>query len=132
VKRKDQKKILVVDDDAEMTLMIRDILEANHYEVTRVHDGPEAVQKANQENFDLVLLDIRMPYFSGIWFCDAFKRRSQTRNTPVIIVSGLPPQENMQQAYHVGASAYLAKPFRPPELLNLVEKVLSESIPPSA
>lgn len=124
-KREAAKRILVVDDDREMTVLMRDILEERHYDVAVANDGPQALKKTSWENFDLVLLDIRMPYFSGIWFCDAFKHRNRTRETPVIIVSGLPPEENMARAYRVGASAYLAKPFRSKELLNLVQKMLS-------
>lgn len=127
------KKILVIDDDVEMTLFMKEVLKGDRYEVALAHTGPEAVEKSVREIFDLVLLDIRMPFFSGFWFCDALKQRPQTKNIPVIVVSGLPVKESMDKAYQVGASAYLKKPFRAEELLSLVNKVLGNGHhPPSA
>ena len=120
------KKILIVDDDADMTFLMSETLhEQHHYQVTVAHNGPDAVARTSKEDFDLIVLDIRMPFFSGLWFCDALKCRPQTKNTPVLIVSGLPAEENMQKAYRLGASAYLKKPFRSDELLQVVKKLLS-------
>ena len=118
-----KKKILVVDDDPEMTFLIKEILKKD-YRISITHNGPEAFEKTRGENFDLILTDIRMPYLSGIWFCDAFKNKPETKHIPVIMISGLPPEENMGKAYRVGASAYLKKPFRPNELRAIVKKVL--------
>ena len=118
-------RILVIDDDEEMTLLMKDVLQVQSYEVEIAHNGLEAVQKSKQERFDLILLDIRMPFFSGFWFCDAFKMMPSTKNIPVIMVTALREAENMEKAYQVGASAYLIKPFRSEQLLDMVEKILS-------
>ncbi|MBI3315518.1 MAG: response regulator [Candidatus Omnitrophica bacterium] len=119
------KKILVVDDDVEMTMMVQTILEEKDYEVFLAHSGLDAIEKSNQEALDLILLDIRMPTLSGFWFCDAFKKRPHTSNIPVVIVSSLSAEEDIAKAYQLGATAYVKKPFKPEELLRAVEKAVA-------
>lgn len=119
------RKILIVDDDADMTFLMSEALQGLSHQVTVAHSGPEAVTKTSREDFDLIILDIRMPFFSGLWFCDALRCRPQTKNIPVVIVSAMPAEENMQKAYRLGASAYLKKPFHPQDLFEVVKKLLS-------
>lgn len=117
-------RILIIDDDVEMADLMGKLLEQENYEVDVAHDGLRAIEKSNQENFDLILLDIRMPFFSGFWFCDAFKQRPQTKNVPVVMVSGLSADENVEKAMVVGATDYLKKPFQADELIRVVQKYL--------
>ena len=121
------KRILIVDDDIEMTHIMRDILlrEEGAYEMVLAHDGIQAIEKSKNEKVDLILLDIRMPFFSGYWFCDAFKQRPETKNIPIVIVSALLDEEGVRKAYDSGAAACLKKPFRPSELSELVRQTLS-------
>ena len=121
------KRILVVDDDQEIAMIMKETLERSSYDVVLAHDGIQAIEKSKSKKIDLILLDIKMPFFSGFWFCDAFKQRPETRNIPIVIVSGALEQESIQKAYNLGASAYLSKPFRPLELVQVVEKNLSEA-----
>ena len=116
------ERILVVDDDKEIAQMIKDILEIKHYRVFIASDGLKAIELSNRERMDLILLDIRMPMFSGYWFCDAFRQKPSTRMVPVIVISALSGKEDIEKAYRVGASAYLKKPFSAEELLGLVGK----------
>ncbi len=120
------KKILIIDDDIETATMMEDILLRSNFEVILVHDGIRAIEKCNNEHVDLILLDIRMPFFSGFWFCDAFKQKPETKDIPVVIVSALSNQEDIDKAYRVGATAYLTKPFKAQDLLRVVEKVTKE------
>jgi len=121
-----RKRILVIDDDSEVRSMMRDVLTRHSYEVVCAANGIQAIEKSNEENLDLVLLDIRMPFFSGFWFCDAFKQKKDTRDIPVVMLSGLSDEdeEEAQKAYRVGASAYLKKPLHATELLKVVEEIL--------
>lgn len=119
------KKILIVDDDIEITQIMSDILIRDQYEVVLAHDGVQAIEKSKNEKVDLILLDIRMPFFSGFWFCDAFKQRAETKDIPVVIVSGLLDDQNVRKAYDAGASGHLKKPFQAEELSALVKKVLT-------
>lgn len=116
------KKVLVIDDDVEMTLLMKDILRRGNYEVAVAHNGLEAIEKSRQGNIHLILLDIRMPLFSGLWFCDVFKQKPQTKHIPVVIVSASSAAKDIRRARDVGAATYLKKPFRPAELLQVVEK----------
>ncbi len=121
----DRKKILVVDDDIEMAQIMQQALEQQKFEVILAHDGLQAVEKSRQNKVDLILLDVRMPFFSGFWFCDAFKQREETKNIPIIMVSGILDEENIQKAHDLGAAACLRKPFKPAELVQVVEQNLN-------
>src|SRR3989338_736847 len=109
-----------------MANMMGEILSTRNYEIVLAHDGIRAIEASNKEKVDLILLDIRMPFFSGFWFCDAFKQRTQTKEVPIVIVSALSEKEDIEKAYRLGAAAYLTKPFRSEQLLKIVQKALSE------
>jgi len=117
------KTILVVDDDASTRELMREILEGE-YNVLFAHDGLEAFEWTQRGHIDLILMDIRMPLFSGYWFCDAFKHKRNTSNIPIVIVSGILDQEGVEKARAAGACATVKKPFNPEELLHTVEKNL--------
>lgn len=118
----EQKIILVVDDDPEIRMLIEDILSLRHYKVITAFNGLDAIQKSIEAKIDVILLDVCMPIFSGYWFCDAFKKRPQTQNVPVIVISGLGEEYDIKKAYQVGASAYLTKPFSSEQLVEVIEK----------
>jgi len=119
------KKILIIDDDVDMASMMGEILSTHNFEVILAHDGIRAIEKSNKEKVDLILLDIRMPFFSGFWFCDAFKQKPETKDIPVVIVSALSNPEDIEKAYRLGAAGYLTKPFKANALLEVVEKITS-------
>jgi len=100
-----------------------EILSTRNYEIVLAHDGIRAIEKSNKEKVDLILLDIRMPFFSGFWFCDAFKQKPETKDIPVVIVSALSNPEDIEKAYRLGAAGYLTKPFKAAELIGVVEKI---------
>jgi CheY-like chemotaxis protein len=119
------KTILVVDDDVEMAMIIKESLEQQGFGVLMAHDGLQAVEKTKRNKIDLILLDVRMPFFSGFWFCDAFKQREQTKNIPIVMISGVMDDDSIQKARDLGAAACLRKPFKPSELVEVVEKNLA-------
>ena len=122
-----EKKVLIVDDDKEMCMILGDILEQHHFRVCFAYDGLQAIQKTHEEKFDLILLDVCMPIFSGYWFCNAFKNKPETHDVPVIIMSGLPAENNSEQARHLGAVAYMKKPVGIASLLEVFAKALGEN-----
>ena len=119
------KTILVVEDDDSTRELIREIL-GDEYHVLLAHDGLEAFEWTQRGHIDLILMDIRMPLFSGYWFCDAFKHKRNTSNIPIVMVSGMLDQEGVERAHAAGACATVKKPFKPEELLQTVEKNLSQ------
>ncbi|MBI4971005.1 MAG: response regulator [Candidatus Omnitrophica bacterium] len=122
-----EKKVLIVDDDREMCTVLGDILECHHYQVNVAYDGLQAIKKTHEQKFDLILLDVCMPIFSGFWFCSAFKNKPDTKNVPIVIMSGLPTEKNEEQAANLGAIAYLKKPFKIELLLKVLAKALNEN-----
>jgi CheY-like chemotaxis protein len=117
-----EKTILVVDDDAAVCELIQEILSPYSYHVLSAQNGLEAVEKTHHHHVDLILLDIRLPYFSGFWFCDAFKHKKNTSNIPIVMISATLDEEKKQKALQMGACAVLQKPFGLNTLLEAVRQ----------
>ena len=83
------KNILVVDDERDVVEFMRDLLEDNGYGVTVAYDGVEAMEKLKSENPDLILLDLQMPEETGTDLYRKLRHRSDLKDIPIIIVSGL-------------------------------------------
>ena len=117
-----EKTVLVVDDDPSTCDLIREMLDSKDYRVIIAHDGLEAFEYTQRGRVDLILMDIRMPFFSGYWFCDAFKHKKNTANIPIVIVSGILDEEGVERAYKAGACAAVKKPFKTQELLDVISR----------
>lgn len=120
-----RQRILVVDDNAHIREMCREMLEAEGYTVECARDGVEAVRKFTQSPVDLVICDIFMPEKDGIE--TILELSSEYHGVKIIAVSGgaqsLP--DFLPFAKKLGATAALAKPFRPEELLEAVNALLA-------
>ncbi len=121
------KKILVVDDDADIVLLLAARLRANHYDVIVAHDAVQAVDKAIREKPDLILLDIKMPAGSGVNVMDHLRDSSETVLTPVIVITGYPSLELQQQVKEMGAKGFISKPFTAEDVLPRIRKILGEA-----
>ena len=119
------KKILVVDDDAEIIESVRYALETNDYEVVVARDGNQALALAERESPDLMVLDMMMPHRSGFLVLEQLRRQSELP-IPVIMITG--NEGNRHQAYAelLGVSAYLHKPFAMDQLLAEVKSLLAD------
>ncbi len=114
-----KKCILVVDDDA-MNLKRTNIILRNHYDILLAESGEEALEILRSENIDMVLLDIAMPNMNGI---ETFERmREEAINIPVIFLTASGDEDDVLEAFNLGAINYLKKPFIPQELLKRVAK----------
>ena len=120
------KKILIVDDDKQIVLLLASRLKANKYEVTVAYDALQAVAKAFNEKPDLILLDIKMPAGSGISVMDDLRNSADTALIPVIVITAFPSLEVQQQVKEMGAVGFISKPFRAEDLLPRIRKVLGE------
>jgi DNA-binding response OmpR family regulator len=118
------KTILIADDDPHITAALSRRLEANHYQVLTAADGFEAMIMMLEERPDLVLLDICMPI--GIGFSVAERMREHHLDIPIIFLTALKTPGLRETARRVGAAGFLEKPYDPQELLDLIEKTLSE------
>ncbi len=113
--------ILVVDDKANLRLMLKDYLSAQGYRVVTAENGQDALFVSRYEKPDLVLLDVMMPKMDGLTFMPAFRRES---NVPVIILTAKVEETDKVLGLELGADDYVTKPFSMRELLARVRAQL--------
>jgi two-component system response regulator MprA len=111
------QKVLIVDDDPGMRDVLETALATEDAEVYTSMDGKDAVQKTLAFKPDLILLDINMPNLNGLTFCKAIRAGTETKNIPVIIITGLTARGRIEECMAAGADDFLGKPFRVEELL---------------
>lgn len=115
-------RILVVDDEQNLTFLLESILESKGYEVETANSGPEAIEKAQKKIFDICLLDIRMPGMNGV---DVFmKMKEISPLTRVIMMTAYAVEDLIEVALNEGAYACVHKPFDIDDILRLVEEAL--------
>ncbi len=115
-------KILVVDDDLELLRLIAFTLRQSSYLVVEAQDGPSALEAANRESPDLVLLDVNLPRLSGF---EVLRRlRSGGFSAPILLLTVRSGEEDQVQGLDLGADDYLTKPFSPRALLARVRALL--------
>ena len=119
-----EMKILVVDDDAIVIKSCRRILEAEGFEVTSVPSADEALEKIKYYEFDLLLMDVKMPKRDGIFLMREIKKNWP--DVPIIVMSGYPTPETIADVLKLGATQFIPKPFRPDELVKTVRQVIQK------
>ncbi|MFC1865700.1 response regulator [Chloroflexota bacterium] len=116
-------KILIVDDDPADVLLLKNILEPD-YLVIEEHDGLYAMEMVDREHPDLVLTDIVMPKKSGYSLCAYIKGNPNTKDIPVVMVTGFNTENNEEIAEDMGADGYLVKPVQPNEIRDIISRLL--------
>jgi DNA-binding NtrC family response regulator len=119
------KTILVVDDDKSILRSFTRILQRCGYEVDTAETGIEALARAKNRHYDVLLLDVRLPDMKGTDLL--FKAKTELQDTAKIIITGYPSVESGVAAVDGGVGSYLIKPVKPSELLNIVDDKLSHS-----
>ena len=123
------KKILVADDELDSRNLAKMILENNGYQVSLAANGVEALQMAENELPDLILLDVVMPAKSGWTVCKTLKSQEKTKHIPIVIFTvlsvAIEDAKSRRYAEEAGADGYLPKPFDTDELLSEVKKYLT-------
>ena len=114
-------KILVVDDDQPSVKMISYLLREEGHSVASAKDGQDALEQAEADQPDLIIMDVMMPRMDGF---EATRRIRQIMNVPIIILSAKGETSDKVAGLQLGADDYLAKPFEPSELLARVHAVL--------
>ena len=107
----EKKRILVVEDEIPVALMMVFLLTRVGYDVTTATKGKKAIELASTTKFDVITLDMDLPDINGIEIYRELKQLHIARNTPVIFVTGQPHKENRQRALELGAVDYIEKPF---------------------
>jgi CheY-like chemotaxis protein len=119
------KKILVADDDPVIIKLLQVNLEMDGYEVVCARDGQDAVEKAELELPDLIILDIMMPRMDGWSARAALLDNPELRDVPVIFLSARAQQADLRKGYEAGVAEYVTKPFDPMDLLATIDRILT-------
>lgn len=120
-------RVLLVDDEQEILIVLDVLFSSEGYDVTSVNGGPAAVEVLKTERFDLLVSDIRMDGVNG--FDLAKLAKAEYSHMPVILVSGYDLDRTETDILEMGVSAFLRKPFDNDELLSLAQKALAERSP---
>lgn len=115
-----KKKILAVDDESDVLLIIKTALLSEGYKVFTATNGPDALALAEDESPDLVILDMMMPEMSGFEVLKEMREKPSTESIPVIMLTGISEKEKIREALNLGIDYYIVKPF---EFHDLIAKV---------
>jgi DNA-binding NarL/FixJ family response regulator len=121
------KRLLVVDDDPNLVLLVKDYLEFRGYEVVAASNGLEALEVMRRLTPDLIICDVMMPEMDGYTFVQTLRSDRATDWIPVIFLSARGQTADRVRGLNTGADAYLVKPFEPEELVAQVEATLKRT-----
>ncbi|PHX98870.1 MAG: phosphate regulon transcriptional regulatory protein PhoB [Rhodospirillaceae bacterium] len=124
--------VMIVEDEASLVTMLRYNLEKEGYVVTEAGDGEEALMIADEIRPDAVLLDWMLPRISGIEVCRQLRRKSETRNVPIIMLTARTEEADKIRGLNIGADDYITKPFSMPELMARLSALLRRAKPREA
>jgi CheY-like chemotaxis protein len=123
------KKVLIVDDDADIRALYRLILRREGLEVIEAKSGPEALAKAKTEAPALVLLDVMMPDMNGYEVCQRLRADPQTAHLPILLISAKATPTDRGNGKLAGADDFLNKTIEPRKLVARVHQFLSTPVP---
>ncbi len=118
-------KILVIDDEIDVTKVVSRTLEEQGYVIAAENSGTAGIDKALSFRPDLILLDINMPDTDGYQVCEALKKEQSTKDIPIIFLTGKDILEDRYKSYQVGGDLFIKKPVTPEILSNIVKIVLN-------
>ncbi|WEK55017.1 MAG: response regulator [Candidatus Cohnella colombiensis] len=120
------RKILIVDDEEILRMLIADTLEDLDVQIDVAEDGKVALRKLEETNYDLMLLDYMMPELTGMEVLEQLPQLKKDR-MPILMLTAKAQESDRKKAMDAGVRSFLPKPFSPLELLRVVEEILSET-----
>ncbi|MGB7394300.1 MAG: response regulator [Pricia sp.] len=121
----EKKKLLLAEDDDLLASLLSFRLQKGGYEVERSADGKQVKEYLTNNMPDIIISDIMMPYFSGMELI-AYVRKELNSRVPIIIISSAGNEENVLNAFELGANDFISKPVSPSELLVRVARELNK------
>lgn len=119
------KKILAVDDENDVLLVVKTALQTEGFDVSTASSGPEALEKMAADVPDLVVLDVMMPGMTGFEVLEKIRADQRTAGVPVIMLTGLSEKSKIRDALAAGTEYYIVKPFDFQDLLTKVQIALN-------
>ncbi len=123
-------RILVVDDEPDVVTLMTLALEGEGFETLTAYDGISALDIAQAERPDLILLDVMMPMMSGYEVCEQLKASPATQHIPILCVTSAHSNDARERSRKAGAATVVLKPFTTAELVAQIRRYLPESIAP--
>jgi DNA-binding NarL/FixJ family response regulator len=123
----ERKKLLLIDDDPNLILLVKDYLEFRGYEVVTTENGREALKILDREIPDLIICDVMMPEMDGYSFVKYVRENSRTNWIPVLFLSAKGQSQDRVKGLNTGADVYMVKPFEPDELVAQIEASLNQA-----
>ena len=117
-------KILVVDDEDIVLESCQAVFELEGFEVMLVPSADKAIEAMKNDNFTLLLIDVKMPKHDGMYLMEKIKE--QWPGIPIIVMSGYYTTETIKEAFEMGAAKFIAKPFEPDELVKTVRQIIKK------
>lgn len=124
--QKDNKKLLLIDDDPNLILLVKDYLEFRGYNVDTAENGREALEVLDQLTPDMIICDVMMPEMDGYALVKHIREEPTTNRIPVLFLSAKGQSQDRVKGLNEGADVYMSKPFEPEELVAQVESSLKQ------
>lgn len=118
------KKILTIDDSSTVRKLVKFTLNSKGMQIVEAENGLEALEVLKNNTVDAIILDINMPRMNGLEFLQKIKSEDSYAQIPVVMVTTEGQDEDKERAFALGAQEYIVKPFKPSQLLSVLEKVL--------
>ena len=120
-----KNRILIVEDEESLLKLESILLSSKGYSVTGVMDGKSALDEISARKPDLVVLDIMLPEMDGFEVCKRIKENPETAGIPVVMLTAKKNSQDYARGMQVGADAYVTKPFKSAQVIELIEGLLS-------
>ncbi len=121
------RRLLLIDDDPNLILLVKDYLEFRGYEVITAENGREALEVLEQDVPDMIICDVMMPEMDGYSLVSAIRSDPKTSWVPVLFLSAKGQSQDRVKGLNIGADVYMVKPFEPEELVAQVESSLKQA-----
>jgi len=119
-----KKNILIVDDSASVRQVVSITLRQAGYDVIEGHDGKDALSKLTGQKVHLIISDVNMPNMDGISLVKAVKQLPAYKFTPIVMLTTESQEAKKREGQEAGAKAWIVKPFKPDQLLGVVQKLV--------
>ena len=120
----DAKKIVLAEDNSILSLLLKVKLEKEGYKLLIAGNGKEAIALIEENNPEMVLTDIMMPFVSGLEVVSHVRKKLLNELTPIIVFSAAGQEEMVLNAFNLGATDFMSKPFSPNELVIRIKRLL--------